>query len=71
MISTDIRAEGFYVRTTIMHQLNRLCVPDCAYTESMLINFIDISLYDISVMENFFYQIKETWLYEKDSDVPP
>ena len=38
--------------------------------ESMFINFIHISLYDISVMQNIFYQIKETWLYERDLDAP-
>ena len=58
MISTHIRIEGFCVKTAIIHQLKRLCVPDCAYTESMYINFIHISLYDISLVQNILYQIK-------------
>ena len=47
-----------YVKTAIIHQLKRLCVPDCAYTESMFINFIHTSLYDIPLMQNILYQIK-------------
>ena len=57
-VITHIRTEGFYVKTAIIHQLKRLCVEDCAYTESMFINFIHISLYDISLMRNILYQIK-------------
>ena len=56
--STHIRTEGFYVKTAIIHQLKCLCVPDCAYMESMFINFICMSLYDISLMWNILYQIK-------------
>ena len=52
------RTEGLYVKTTIIHQLKRLCVPDCAYTENMFINSIHISLYDISLTQNILYQIK-------------
>ena len=44
VISTHIRTEGLYVKTTIIYQLKRLCVLDCAYTESMFINCIHISL---------------------------
>ena len=58
VISTHIRTEGFYVKTAIIQQLKRLCVPDCTYTESMFINVIHISLYDISLMQNIVYQIK-------------
>ena len=58
MISTHIRTEGFYVKTAIIHQLKRLCVPDCAYTESVFINFIHISVHDISLMRNILYQIE-------------
>ena len=58
MISTHIRTEGLYVKTTIIHQLKRLCVPDCAYTENMFINSIHISLRDISLTQNMSYQIK-------------
>ena len=58
MISTHIRTEGLYVKTTIFYQLKRLCVPDCAYTENMFINSIHISLYDISLTQNILYQIK-------------
>ena len=56
--SLHIRTEGFYVKTTIIHQLKCLCIQDCAYMESMFINFIHISLYDISFMQNILYQIK-------------
>ena len=55
VISTYIRTEGFYVKTAIIHQLKCLCIPDCAYTESIFTNFIHISLYDISVMQNILY----------------
>ena len=58
MISTHIRTEGLYVKTTIIYQLKRLCVPDCAYTDNMLINSIHISLYDISLTQIILYQIK-------------
>ena len=58
MISTYIRTEGFYVKTTIIHQLTRLRIPDCTYTENMFINFIHVSLYDTSLMQNILYQIK-------------
>ena len=58
MISTRIRTGQFYVKTAIIHQLKRLCVPDCTYTESMFINFIHISLYDISLMWKSLYQTK-------------
>ena len=58
VISTHIKTEEFYAKTAIIHQLKCLCVPDCAYTESMFINFIHISLYDISGMRNILYQIK-------------
>ena len=51
--------KGFYVKTAIIHQLKCLCVPDCAYTESMFINFTHISLYDISLTRNILYQIKK------------
>ena len=54
VISTHIRTEGLYVKTTIIYQLKRLCVPDCAYTENMFINSIHISLYDISLTQNIF-----------------
>ena len=56
--STHIRTEQLYVKTAIIHQLKHLCVPDCAHTESMFINFIHISLYDMSLMQNILYQIK-------------
>ena len=52
-----IRTEGLYVKTTLIYQLKRLWVPDCAYTENMFINSIDISLYDISLTQNILYQI--------------
>ena len=58
VISTHIRTEGLYVKTTIIYQLKRLCVPDCAYTENMYINSIHISLYDISLTQNILDQIK-------------
>ena len=58
MTSTHIKTEVFYFQTAIIHQLKRLCVPECAYTESMILNFIHVSLYDISLMQNISYQIK-------------
>ena len=58
VISTHMRTEWLYVETTIIHQLKRLCVPDCVYTENMFINSIHISLYDISITQNISYQIK-------------
>ena len=58
VISTHIRTAGLYVKTTIIYQLKRLCIPDCAYTENMFINSIHISLYDISLTQNILYQIK-------------
>ena len=71
MISTHIRTEGLYVKTTIIHQIKRLCIPDCAYMENMFINSIHISLYDIYLSHRTFYiKLKETWLYERDSDAP-
>ena len=50
---------GSCVKTAIIHQLKRLCVPDCAYTKSMFINFIHISLYDISLTRNISYQTRQ------------
>ena len=58
VISTHIRTEGLFVKTTVIYQLKRLCVPDCAYTENMFINSIHISLYHISLTQNILYQIK-------------
>ena len=55
VISTHIRTEGLYVKTTIIYQLKWLCVPDCAYTETMFINSMHISLYDISLTQNILY----------------
>ena len=46
------------VKTTIIYQLKRLCVPFCACTENIFINSIHISLYDISLTQNILYQIK-------------
>ena len=58
LASTHIRTEGLYVKTTIIYQLKRLCVPDCAYTKNIFINSIHVSLYDISPTQNILYQIK-------------
>ena len=58
VIPTHIRTEGLYVKTTIIYQLKRLCVPDFAYTENMFKNSIHISLYDLSLTQNILYQIK-------------
>ena len=49
VISTHIRTEGLYVKTTIIHQLKRMCVPDCAYRKNMFMNSIYISLYEIQI----------------------
>ena len=57
VISPYIRPEELYVKTTIIYQLKRLCVPDCAYTENMSINSIHISLYATSLTQNISYQI--------------
>ena len=71
VISTNIRTEGLYDKTTIIYQLKRLCVPDCAYTENMFINSIHISPCMIYLSRRIFYiKLKETWLYERDSDAP-
>ena len=43
----------------MIFQLKWLYVPDFAYTENMFINSIHISLYDISLMQNILYQIKQ------------
>ena len=59
VISTHIRTVGLHVKTTIIFQLKRLCVPDCACTENMFINSVHISLYDISLTQNTLYQIKK------------
>ena len=53
-----IRKEGLYNKTTIVYQLKRLCVPDCAHTENIFINSIHISLHDISLTLCILYQIK-------------
>ena len=58
MNSTHIITEGFYVKAAIIHQLKCMCVPDCAYMKTMFINFIYISLYDITLMQNILYQSK-------------
>ena len=34
VISTHIKTEGLYVKITIINQLKRLCIPDCAYTRA-------------------------------------
>ena len=70
MISTHIRTEGLYVKTTLIYQLKRLCVPDCAYTKNMFINSIHISLYDISLTQNILYQIKRCGCME-ETRMPP
>ena len=57
-VCTHIRIVGFYVKTAIIHQSKRLCVPDCTYMESMFINFIYTSLYNISVMQIILYSLK-------------
>ena len=52
------RSNPVYVKTTIIYQLKQLCVPDCAYMETMFMNSIHISLYDISLKQNILNQIK-------------
>ena len=46
------------VKTAITFQWKCLCVPDCKYIESMFINFIQMSLYNISPMQAILYQFK-------------
>ena len=45
VVSRHIRTVGFHVKTAIIHQSKCLCVPDCTYMESIVINFIHLSLY--------------------------
>ena len=58
VISTNIRTVFFFVKTAIFLQRKCLCVPDCAYKESMLINFTQMSLCKIFVIQAILYQIK-------------
>ena len=58
VIYTQVGIVGFFVKTAMIHQLKRLCVPDCTYTESMFINFISRSLYSISPMQTILYELK-------------
>ena len=71
VISTHIRTEGLYVKTTLIYQLKRMCVPDCAYTENMFINSIHINLFDISLTQNILYQIKRDVVIWKRLGCPP
>ena len=43
----------------MMLQWKRLCVSDCTYMKSMLINFIQMSLCKISPMQVILYQFKK------------
>ena len=71
VIITHIRLVGFYVKTEIIHQLKRLCVPDCTYMESMLINFIlYISLYHFSHANHFILTQKRRGCMKKNR-MPP
>ena len=58
VISRNIRIVRLIVKTAIIFQWKCLCVPDYTNTESMLINFIQISLYTISLMQAIVYQSK-------------
>ena len=70
MIYTHIGIVGFYVKTAIIRQLKRLCVPDCTYMESMFINFIHfIQVCTVFLLcRPFYINSNETPLYERDSD---
>ena len=57
VINTNIRTVGFCVKTVIILQWKCLCVPDCIYT-SMFINFIQMSLYNVSPMQVILYEFK-------------
>ena len=58
VIVTDIRTVGLCVKTAIILKWKFLCIPDCTYIESMLINFIQMSLRNISLMQAILYQFK-------------
>ena len=62
---THIKIVGFYVKTAITHQIKRLCVPDCTYMESTLINYIHIRLCSISPMQTILYKLKWVAAVEK------
>ena len=42
----------------MIHQLKRLCVPDCAYTESMFINFMKK---EVSILSPLIADLSGLW----------
>ena len=58
VIFTNMRTVGFCVKTAIILQWKYTYVPNCTYIESMLINFIQISLCNISPMQAIVYLFK-------------
>ena len=71
VISTHTRTEGFYVKTAVIHQLKCLCIPDCAYMESMFINFTHkMSVWYLSHTEHFILNKKRCGCM-KEIRMPP
>ena len=56
VIYTNIRTVGFCAKTAIIFQWKCICVSDCTYTESMLVNFTQMSLRNIFAMQAVWYQ---------------
>ena len=57
-MSTNFRTEGFCVKTAIILQWKCLCVPDCTYIESILINLTQMNLLNIFAMQAIIYQFE-------------
>ena len=45
-------------------------VPNYTHTESMLMNFIQISLCNISSMQGIYSNLKDMWQHKRDSNAP-
>ena len=70
MISTHISTVVLFVKTARTRQRKCLRVPNCTHIESMLINFIWISLCNITSMPGIYINLKKTWQHKRDSDGP-
>ena len=71
LICTNIRTEGFYVKTTMIHHLKRLSVPHCTCREIiMFMNFIHITLNDVCLMQNILYETKRDMAVSKRLGCP-
>ena len=58
VISSNIRTAGLCVKTVIILQRKYMYVPNYAYIESMLINFIQMSLCNTFPMQAFYNNSK-------------